>query len=75
MISIRTKNSVMNEIYQRILQNKPFDKNLKPYTREKLISTLLYFENIEEYEKCQSISGFIQNRFNHSVNFKIKKGS
>ena len=50
---LRTLNSVMNEVYNRISQNKPFDKTLKPYKKSHIDEVLEYFEDREDYEKCQ----------------------
>jgi hypothetical protein len=69
MIKLKTKDSYLREIYQRVYENKPFDKNLKPYKESLLRDTLLYFEEKEDYEKCQVISDFINQRFNHVTNF------
>lgn len=69
MIKLKTKDSYLKEIYQRISENKPFDKNLKPYKESLIRDTLLYFEEKEDYEKCQVISDFINKRFNHVTNF------
>ena len=69
MIKLRTKDSVMKEIFERISENKPFDKNLKPYKESLIRDTLSHFEDKEDYEKCQVISDFINQRFNHVTNF------
>jgi hypothetical protein len=69
MIKLKTKDSYLKEIYQRISENKPFDKSLKPYKESLIRDTLLYFEEKEDYEKCQVISDFINKRFNHVTNF------
>jgi hypothetical protein len=69
MIKLRTKDSVMKEIFERISENKPFDKNLKPYKEGLIRDTLLHFEEKEDYEKCQIISDFMNQRFNHVTNF------
>jgi hypothetical protein len=69
MIKLRTKESLMREIFERISENKPFDKNLKPYKEDTLQKTLNHFEEKEDYEKCQVISDFINQRFNHVTNF------
>jgi len=66
---LRTLNSFMNEIYQRVSENKPFDTNLKPYKEFQIKETLEYFETRQDYEKCQVLSEFINNRFNHTVNY------
>lgn len=66
MIKLKTLDSVMIEVYDRIIVNKPFDKNLKPYTKESLEKTLKFFERKEDYEKCQVIFNFINKRFSHN---------
>ena len=66
---LRTLNSFMNEIYQRLSENKPFDINLRPYKESQIKEVLEYFEDREDYEKCQMISDFINKRFNHVTNY------
>lgn len=68
-IKLRTLNSFMNEIYNRISQNKPFDVKLKPYKESQIKEVLEYFEDKEDYEKCQVLSDFINERFNHITNY------
>lgn len=68
-IKLRTLNSFMNEVYDRISQNKPFDDKLKPYKESQIKEVLEYFEDKEDYEKCQVISKFINERFNHDINY------
>jgi hypothetical protein len=68
-LKLRTLNSFMNEVYQRISENKPFDINLKPYKEEQIREVLKYFEDREDYEKCQVISNFLNIRFNHTINY------
>lgn len=65
MIRLKSVESTMNEIYQRVVQNKPFDKNLKIYSKEKIEEVLSFFEKIEDYEKCHKLKLFIKERFNH----------
>lgn len=60
-------------MFDRILQNKPFDSRLKPYSKNNLKQLLSYLEQIEEYEKCHFLSLYIKERFNHNYNFIIKK--
>jgi hypothetical protein len=59
----------MFEVYERISQNKPFDTNLKTYKESQVKDVLDYFEEREDYEKCQVISKFINERFNHDINY------
>ena len=68
-LKLRTLNSFMDEVYQRISENKPFDINLKPYKESQIREVLEYFEEREDYEKCQIISDFLNIRFNHITNY------
>lgn len=65
MINLRSRGSLMNEIYTRVIQNKPFDRNLNLYKKELITEVLVYFEEKEEYEKCKELSDFIKKRFSH----------
>lgn len=69
-IKLKTKYSVMNNFYERISSDKLFDNNLNVYKIDQLDELRLYFENLEEYEKCQIIKNFIDKRFNHELNYK-----
>ena len=64
-----TINSFMNEVYDRVYKNKPFDDKLKPYKRSQIKKVLKYFEDKEDYEKCQVLSDFINKNFNHKLNY------
>lgn len=68
-LKLRTLNSLMNEIYERVSQNKPFDSNLRPYKESQIKDVLDYFEEREDYEKCQVLSDFLNLRFNHVTNY------
>jgi hypothetical protein len=66
---LKTLNSFMYEIYNRLSENKPFDNKLKPYKESKIKEVLEYFEQQEDYEKCKIISDFLNKRFNHIQNY------
>lgn len=68
-LKLKTLNSFMCEVYERISLNKPFDTNLKPYKESLIKEVLEYFENKEEFEKCQVISSYLNKRFNHFTNY------
>lgn len=53
------ENNLMEFIYQRLDQNKPFDQLFKPYSKTVLNRVLDYYVSKEEYEKCQVIVKFI----------------
>jgi len=68
-IRLKTVNSYMYEIYERISQNKPYDVNLKTYSDTQVKEVLKFFEEKEDFEKCQVISNFLNKRFNHIENY------
>lgn len=51
------------EVYNRVIINKPYGKNLKPYTKKILLNVINSLENDEEYEKCQYLLEYIKRRF------------
>jgi len=61
---------LMQDTFNRIKGGKITDENFKPYTEEFIKKILQYFENKEEYEKCKTISDFLNIRFNHDLNYK-----
>lgn len=70
MLNLKTVDGVMLEIYERIISNKPFDTNLKLYSKEQIESVIKFFEKKEDYEKCQLLHNFIKNRFNHNLGYE-----
>lgn len=69
MIQLRTIKSLVEEIHKRIVENKPFDNNLKPFSHEKVKMALDYFEHYEDYEKCHLINEFINKQFKHGNDY------
>lgn len=57
------------EIYNRCLSGKPFNRQLKLYSKELLIKVLKELEILEEYEKCHYLNEYIKERFNHNKNY------
>ena len=45
---LKTLNSFMIEIYNRISKDKPFDDKLKPYKKSQIEEVLEYFEKEEQ---------------------------
>ena len=62
---------LMIDAFKRIELNKHYDVNLKPYTKPFVEKVLKFFEEREEYEKCGIIHTFLDNKFNHEINYKI----
>lgn len=59
----------IEELINRCLSNKPYNKKLRLYSREEIQDALYYLESNEEYEKCCLMRDFINNRFNHKKNY------
>jgi hypothetical protein len=57
------------EVYNRILENRPYGRNLKPYTKNVVLYTIECLKDDEEYEKCQFLSYWLKVRFNHVENY------
>lgn len=60
-----------NDIYERVINNKPFHYNLKLYTKKDIERTIEYFILLEEYEKCCFLKEWIETRFDHELNYKL----
>jgi hypothetical protein len=56
MIKLRTLDSVMLEVYDRITLNKPFDKKLKPYSKEKIKMALDF---LKEKKTMKNVKSFM----------------
>lgn len=52
-----------DEIYDRLLNDKPYGKNLKPYSVKVLNKVINEFIQSEEYEKCSFIKKIMKERF------------
>lgn len=70
LFRLKTQDYAMCEMFERIKQNKPFDKNLKPYKKELIEKIINYFIVTEEYEKCELLNNFLKTRFNHEISYK-----
>lgn len=57
------------EIYERCLSGRPYTKDFKIYSEKYLRKVVTELELLEEYEKCIELVKFIQQRFDHTVNF------
>jgi len=62
---------LMNTTFERIESGKIYDISFKPYTKELIASLISYFEEREEYEKCQRLLEFSKSRFDHEKNYTI----
>ena len=59
-----------DNIYQSIVNGKPFDENLKPYSDSEIESAINQFIIDEEYEKCAVLKRFIDSKIDHESGYK-----
>jgi len=59
------------EVYDRCISGKPYSKELKIYSERYLQRVVQELVILEEYEKCIELNKFIENRFNHSINYYL----
>lgn len=57
-------------IYNRIISGKPYSSSLKLYSKKYMINVVKLLEEDEEYEKCKILLEYINNRFDHELNYK-----
>lgn len=72
-IVIKSYDNLMHDIYFRVSNNIPFDKNLKIYNSEIINKVIKFFEEREEFEKCHKIKTFLELRFSHELNYLQRK--
>ena len=60
---------LMRESFNRIKDGKNYDVNFKPYSMEFIKKMISFFEEREEYENCQTLSKFLDIRFDHNLNY------
>ncbi len=69
---LRSYDYLILSAYQRIIEGKLFDENLKPYSKDFLEKILNHLEYNEMYEECEVLNKIIKQRFNHELNYKLK---
>lgn len=57
------------EMYDRIIEGKPYGKNFKPYPKKIIKKAIQFFSDEDEFEKCIELEKFIEKRFNHEENY------
>ena len=57
-------------IFNRIMSGKPYSKSLKLYSKKYMMNVVKLLEEDEEYEKCKILLEYINNRFDHELNYK-----
>ena len=66
---LKSYDNLINSNFQRISNGKHFDEKFKLYDQKFLNEMIFYYQNREEYEKCQFILNYIKERFDHKKNY------
>jgi hypothetical protein len=69
---LKSYDNLINSNFQRIYNGKHFDEKFKIYDQKFLNEMIFYYQNKEEYEKCQFILNYIKERFDHKKNYTKK---
>lgn len=67
-----TLDYLFSEDYKRILNAEHLNMVNKPYSQRYLNKMKIYYEGLEEYEKCDQIRKYIDSRFPHGIGWLIK---
>lgn len=57
------------EVFDRCMSNKPYTTDFRIYTKKYLQKTVKELEKIDEFEKCIKLVKYIDERFNHELNY------
>jgi hypothetical protein len=60
---------LMDTDFNRIKAGKYLDMSKKPYDIKLLENMIIFYENEEEYEKCEIIFGFKSSILDHDKNY------
>ena len=65
----KVKSSAYKQDYNRLVQGERLNVLNRPYTTEYIKDLILYFEDLEEYEKCSTLIKVIKKIENHNSNY------
>lgn len=68
-IVLKSYSYLIESSYERIAAGKSYDVSFNQYEKDFICKMVKYFEEIEEYEKCQFLTEFIYDRFDHDKNY------
>ena len=70
---IKSYDTKILSVFDRIKRGKLFDRSLKPYNKELFFEVLKYFEDRELFEECVFVQKVIKERFDHEFNWEKNK--
>lgn len=62
MYAIKSHDTRINCAYERIAKGWPFDERLVPYDVSFLKEIIKYFEEKEDFEKCQTVMSTLESK-------------
>jgi hypothetical protein len=65
----------MDTNYERILNGKKLDLTSRPYNIKFIDKMINFYEEKEEYEKCEVIHSFKKELLDHENNYLLKQQS
>ena len=68
MYTIKSYDTKVNTAFERISTGNLLDAELRPYTRQFIGEIIQYFQEREEYEKCQILKDAL-NDLDHDNNY------
>jgi hypothetical protein len=68
MYTLKSHDTRINNVFDRISKGKLLDEELRPYTRQFIDEIIQYFEIREDYEKCQTLKDTLES-MDHEKNY------
>lgn len=68
-VILKSYSYLVESSYERIATGKSYDVSFKPYEHKFVKKMVEYYEEREEYEKCQVLMDFMTDRFDHEKNY------
>ena len=61
------------EVFDRCMSNRPYTTDFKIYSKNYLQKTVKELEQIDEFEKCIKLVKYIDERFDHKINYSASE--
>ncbi len=68
---LKSYDTLINSNFQRIKEGKHYDENFILYDQKFIDEMIFYYQNREEYERCQYLVNYKEKRFNHKKNYLL----
>lgn len=68
---LKSYDTLINSNFQRITKGKHYDENFILYDQKFIDEMIFYYQNREEYERCQYLVNYKEKRFDHKKNYLL----